>query len=244
MANKLFSRAKVEEFERILTDLPSGHPDKMRLVKDVIEPAKVKQLNFYDPYFNNGDRDVGRWDVNTPDVIDWSRDDDVILTRQNGRQEQVEYKAQLLTFNDRHNEKIADVFDYCCLSEKQCRRYERLPNKVILLERLICNFDMRTSTGFKNCNAFLNFARTDPVQSWDYLIIHTDDIKQWRKGIDYGVGFIKSNGEYLRVFNRNNVRKRINLKKHLDFAAKRGIIFSVYFKHEAPHYEDLDISYW
>ena len=103
---------------------------------------------------------------------------------------------------------------------------------------------MRTSTGFKNCNAFLNFARTDPVQSWDYLIIHTDDIKQWRKGIDYGVGFIKSNGEYLRVFNRNNVRKRINLKKHLDFAAKRGIIFSVYFKHEASHYEDLDISYW
>ena len=155
MANRLFSRTKVQEFERILTDLPSGHPDKMRLVKEVIEPAKVKQLNFYDPHFNNGERDVGRWDVNTPDVIDWARDDDVILTRQSGRQEQVEYKAQLLTFNDSHNQKIADVFDYCCLSEKQCRRYERLPNKIIFLERLICNFDMRTTTGFKNCDAFL-----------------------------------------------------------------------------------------
>ena len=244
MANRLFPRAKVDEFERILTDLPSGHPDKMRLVKEVIEPAKVKQLNFYDPHFNNEVRNVGHWAVNIPDIIRWWSDDDIILTRPSGRQEEVESKTQIITFYDRVNQKIAGVDDYCCLSKRQIDRYMKQPNKIILMERLISNFDRRTTTGAKNCDAYLNWAKKEPVQSWDYLIIHTDDIKQWRRGKDYGIGLVKSNNDQLFVFNRNNVRRRIDLKKHLDFAAKRGIILSVYFKHEGIHYKDLDISGW
>ena len=237
--NKLFSRATVDELERI-SNLPSGHPDKLRLTKEVIEPAKVKQLNHFDPYF----KDVGTWIVNAPEFPNWAEDDDFILTMKSNYQQYIEFKRQLWSFSDRFNKDFADVRDYCCLSDKQCQRYSKLPNKIILYERLISNFDIRTPIGYKNYDAFVNFSNYPPTQTWEYLLIHTDEIKKWRKGIDYKLGYIKSNGEWLRIFNKNKVGKKIDLTKQLEFCSRKGIIASVYFKHEGTDSEDLGFGNW
>jgi len=222
----LFSPREVQEFEDILCGA-SGSDYKLNGFKKIIEPAKVKALNYYDPYF----RDGSTWRMfEGSDVLD-----DIVKTRPSGSQQTVEFKLEVRWFDDSRprNQRIAPLEDYCVIKYRQFERYRKLPNKIILMERLICNFDKTTTIGRANCDAYEIAARRNrgaklPEPSWDYLIIYSDDLKKWIEGKDYGLAPNKKNGDWLVVFNRNNVSKRINLTKNLRIAQKRGILLSVY----------------
>jgi len=240
----LFSLKETREFEAISCGV-SGSDFKLNGSKKIIEPAKVKALNHYDPYFNDG----STWKMfEGSDILD-----DLVMTRPSGSQQTVEYKLATRWFHDprRKNQRIAPLEDYCVMKYLQFERYRKLPNKIILMERLICNFDKATTVGRANCDAYEFAAARDssiqrPEPSWDYLIIYSDDLKEWTEGKDYGLAPNKLNGDWLVVFNRNNVRRRINLTKHLRNAQKRGIILSVYKQYVSDefHGKSMALDSW
>ena len=240
----LFSPKQIREFENILCGA-SGSDFKLNGFKKVIEPAKVKALNHFDPYFQDGTT----WAMfEGSDVLD-----DVVMSKPNGSQRTIEYKLEVRWFDDprQRNQRIAPLEDYCVMKYLQFERYKKLPNKIILMERLICNFDKATTIGRANCDAYEFAARRNssikrPEPSWDYLVIHTDDLKLWTEGKDYGLAPNKKNGDWLVVFNRNNVKRRIDLTKHLKTAEKSGILLGVYYEYgNDEHYdEDLVVVDW
>ena len=199
----LFSPREVQEFEDIMCGA-SGSDYKLNGFKKIIEPAKVKALNYYDPYFKDG----SIWRMfEGSDVLD-----DIVKTRPSGSQQTVEFKLEVRWFDDSRprNQRIAPLEDYCVIKYRQFERYRKLPNKIILMERLICNFDKATTIGRANCDDITDLADLEA------------------NGKDYGLAPNKKNGDWLVVFNRNNVSKRINLTKNLRIAQKRGILLSVY----------------
>ena len=240
----LFSLREVKEFEAILCGA-SGSDYKLNGFKKIIEPAKVKALNYFDPYFTDG----SIWKMFEGSDVQ----DDIVKTRPSGSQQTVEFKLEVRWFDDSRprNQRIAPLEDYCVIKYRQFERYKKLPNKIIFMERLICNFDKSTTIGRANCDAYEIAARRYnktklPEQSWDYLIIYSDDLKEWTEGKDYGLAPNKKNGDWLVVFNRNNVRKRINLTKHLKNAHKRGILLSVYREYVLDEFngKSMALDYW
>ena len=236
----LFSLSKVKEFEDILCGA-SGSDYKLNGFKKIIEPAKVKALNYYDPHF----QDERTWKMFEGSDVD----DDWVMTKASGSQQTIEYKFEVRWFDDYRprNQRIAPLEDYCVMKYLQFERYKKLPNKIILMERLISNFDKTTVIGRANCDAYEYAARRygktkPPEQSWDYLIIYSDDLKEWTEGKDYGLAPNKKNGDWLVVFNRNNVRKRINLTKHLRNAQKRGILLSVYKEYVLDEFNGKSVA--
>ena len=236
----LFSLSQIKEFEDIMCGA-SGSEFKLSGFKKVVEPAKVKALNHFDPYFQDG-TSWGMFDGS--DV-----DDDWVMTKPSGSQRTIEYKAEVRWFDDprERNQRIAPLEDYCVMKYLQFERYKKLPNKIILMERLICNFDKTTVIGRANCDAYEFAARRygntkHPDPSWDYLVIYSDDLKKWTEGKDYGLAPNKKNGDWLVVFNRNNVRRRINLTKHLRNAQKRGILISVYKEYVSDEFNGKSMA--
>jgi hypothetical protein len=240
----LFSLKEIKEFENILCGA-SGSEFKLSGFKKIIEPAKVKALNHFDPYFQDGTT----WAMFEGSDVE----DDVVMTKPSGSQRTIEYKLEVRWFYDprQRNQRIAPLEDYCVMKYLQFERYKKLPNKIILMERLICNFDKATTIGRANCDAYEFAARRNsstkrPEPSWDYLVIYTDDLKQWTEGKDYGLAPNKKNGDWLVVFNRNNVRRRINLTKYLRNAQKKGILISVLHEYVSNEYyvEDMAVDNW
>lgn len=239
---RFFSHDEVKQFEDIYCS-PSGGAAKLNGFSDVIEPAKCRALMHFDYFFPSGDD----WKKFRPETPDYARDHDITQTREDTSQTQWEYKLQLKTFHDRLNHKVADVSDYCVLKMQQFERYKNNDNRMILYERLICNFDQTTRIGTENVSAFVNFAKKAPEQTWEYLIFHTDDLRDWKQGRDYKIAYPNKHDKknWMIIFNKKNCRKRKDLTTHLNDAHNRGLLMGVKYNYVNGHNsKTLDTGIW
>ena len=217
--NKLFAPKDVDEFERIITSESGSNPKKNGF-KDVIEPAKVKALNYADPVL----KDVGIWKLNQQSKFV----DDLVLMICGEEKRSVEYKISIKTFHDPINYFHVPIEDYIVFSKKQFERYKMEPNKTIFFERLISNFDPSTEVGSHNLKAY-RFAGKSPWAQWDYLFFQTSDFVNWKQDIDYWEVPIKGDQKnVMYVVNKNRAPNRINLVEHLKDADNYGVLLSRY----------------
>lgn len=228
--NKLFTPDAVDEFEKIIIS-ESNTLGKKNGFKDVIEPAKVKALNYADPVFKG----QGVWKMNGGK---FGRD--YVFTNNRSMEHLVEYKLSIRERHDQVNCGKVGVEDYMVLSQEQFERYMGEPNKTIFFERLICNFDASTKVGEYNLLAHKLGRRCNECESkgearmqWDYLFYETKDFKNWKQRRDFEVATVFRKGKKepdnkMIVLNKNNAPQRINLDEHLWRAYHLGVLLSRY----------------
>lgn len=230
---KLFNDEEVALFEKINLST-SRSIDKLEGFKEVIEPAKVKAMNYWDPFFGG----KGTWQCNG------GKYGDDLIWHQNGKPpDTVEYKLAIRTFSDPVFKTRINIFDYCVLSYEQFKRYCKEPDRKILFERCVINFDTATQVGSDNVRAF-DFASETPVQSWYYLLFDTNDIKRWRYIKDYYYASA-TNKECLVVFKKTLAKKIISLDNYLVEATNKGVFLTKSFNYANDQTNvDMDDNLW
>ena len=227
-----FNESEVSEFEFV--NIATSHSAaKLTGVKNIIESAKVRQLNHWDPVFEGR----GIWS-NSSDLYG----DDFVWEKPNGTTIPVEYKLTIRTFHDPIHFRHLPIQEYCTLSNDQFKRYKQgEDNKHFFIERCVINFDESTKVGRHNCLAY-SIAKKPPEQQWDYLMFQTTDLSNWRPNKDYWLSVTKD-GEELVVFRKDIIEKRRNLVKHINKASERGVLLTKEYD-ETNSSKNMDSVFW